>query len=249
MIRVRIKFTKHGPIKYLGHLDVMRYFQKAIRRAHLDVKYSEGYHPHQLLGFAQPLGVGITSDGEYLDMTLNTLPEGGLQGVLQALNDVMHEGIEVIKIMELTDTKDKAMTRVAAAAYTVRFREGHAPASGWEEALVDFCSANTISIMKRSKKGEKETDIKPMIHEVLIMDDTICLILTSGNEGGLRPELLLHAFLQSRGMEATPATLIVHRLDTYQEGVDDEGRYFEPLIPDGSKFYREDPVILYAKGS
>ena len=249
MIKIRLKFTKHGPIKYLGHLDVMRYFQKAIRRAHLDVKYSEGYHPHQLLGFAQPLGVGITSDGEYLDMTLNTLPEDGLQGVMHSLNDVMQEGICVTKIMELTDAKDKAMTQVAAAAYTVMFRDGHAPAPGWEEALVEYCSQDAINIMKRSKKGEKETDIKPFIHEVLIMDETICLILTAGNEGGLRPELLLHAFMRSLGMEPTPASLIVHRLDTYQEGVDEEGRYLEPLIPDGSKFYREEPLILYSKGS
>lgn len=227
----------------------MRYFQKAIRRAHLDVKYSEGYHPHQVLGFAQPLGVGITSDGEYLDMTLNTLPADGLQGVLNALNAVMNEGINVTGIMEVLRSKDKAMTQVAAAAYTVRFREGYEPSDGWEEALVKFCSAEKIMIMKRSKKGEKETDIKPLIHEVLIMDETICLILTAGNEGGLRPEHLLHAFLRSRGMEPSPASLIVHRLDTYQEGVDEEGRYLEPLIPDGSKFYREEPLILYSKGT
>lgn len=247
MIKIRLKFSKNGPIKYLGHLDVMRYFQKAIRRAQLDIRYSEGYHPHQLLGFAQPLGVGITSDGEYLDMTLDSLPEEGLPAVVDALNGCMNEGIVITDIMEVTDSRDKAMTAVAAAAYTVQFREGYQPGPGWQEALVDFCSAEEILIMKRTKKGEKETDIKPMIHEVLILDDTICLILTAGNEGGLRPEHLLHAFLKTQGMEPAPATLIVHRLDTYREGTDEEGRYFEPLIPDGTKFYREDTLILYTK--
>ena len=51
----------------------MRYFQKAIRRAEIDVKYSEGFSPHQVISFAQPLSVGATSDGEYMDMTVNSM--------------------------------------------------------------------------------------------------------------------------------------------------------------------------------
>ena len=56
MVKLRLKFSKSGPIRFLGHLDVMRYVQKAIRRAEIDIKYSEGYSPHQILSFAQPLG-------------------------------------------------------------------------------------------------------------------------------------------------------------------------------------------------
>ena len=73
MTKLRLKFSKNGPIKFIGHLDVMRYFQKAIRRADIDIKYSEGFSPHQILSFAQPLSVGATSDGEYLDMTVNSM--------------------------------------------------------------------------------------------------------------------------------------------------------------------------------
>ena len=69
-MKTRIKFTKSGPLKFIGHLDVMRYFQKAFRRAELDVEYSQGFNPHQLMSFAAPLGVGLTSDGEYLDLQL-----------------------------------------------------------------------------------------------------------------------------------------------------------------------------------
>ena len=66
-LKVRIKFTKTGSLKFIGHLDVMRYFQKAFRRAEVDVAYSKGFSPHQLLSFAAPLGIGLTSEGEYLD--------------------------------------------------------------------------------------------------------------------------------------------------------------------------------------
>ena len=68
----RVRFSKHGAIRYIGHLDVMRYFQKVIRRAELDIAYTGGYSPHQITTFAQPLGVGIESDGEYMDLRMKS---------------------------------------------------------------------------------------------------------------------------------------------------------------------------------
>ena len=56
---IRIRFAKYGVVKFIGHLDVMRYFQKAVRRSGLAIKYSNGYSPHQLMVFASPLGVGM----------------------------------------------------------------------------------------------------------------------------------------------------------------------------------------------
>ena len=67
-MKIRIKFRKYGTMKFIGHLDVMRYFQKAIRRAEVNIRYSEGFSPHQIMSFAAPLGVGITSKGEYVDI-------------------------------------------------------------------------------------------------------------------------------------------------------------------------------------
>ena len=66
-MKIRIKYSKLGNLKFIGHLDVMRYFQKEIRRAGLDVSYSKGYSPHHIISFAAPLAMGITSDGEYFD--------------------------------------------------------------------------------------------------------------------------------------------------------------------------------------
>lgn len=60
-MKIRIKFAKTGVMKFVGHLDVMRYFQKAIRRAELPIAYSEGFSPHMLLSFASPLGVGTAA--------------------------------------------------------------------------------------------------------------------------------------------------------------------------------------------
>ena len=107
MKKLRLKFSKNGPIKFIGHLDVMRYFQKAIRRADIDIKYSEGFSPHQLLSFAQPLSVGATSDGEYLDMTVNTMIS--TEDIKERLNAVMNEGISILAVEELSENAEKAM--------------------------------------------------------------------------------------------------------------------------------------------
>ena len=71
-MKIRIKFAKRGAMKFISHLDVMRYFQKVIKRADIDIAYSEGFSPHQIMSFAAPLGVGLTSTGEYLDIEVHS---------------------------------------------------------------------------------------------------------------------------------------------------------------------------------
>ena len=90
-MKIRIKFSKHGNMKFIGHLDIMRYFQKAIRRAEIDIVYSEGFSPHQKISFAAPLGVGLLSEGEYMDIEVHTSKPS--QEMIKALNAVMAEGI------------------------------------------------------------------------------------------------------------------------------------------------------------
>ena len=65
-MKIRVKFSKHGAMKFIGHLDIMRYFQKAIRRAEIPIVFTEGFSPHMVMSFASPLGVGIESEGEYM---------------------------------------------------------------------------------------------------------------------------------------------------------------------------------------
>ena len=80
-------------MKFVGHLDLMRYFQKAVNRANIDICYSEGFSPHQIMSFAAPLGVGVTSDGEYFDIEVHTSMSS--KEAIAALNQVMVDGVEV----------------------------------------------------------------------------------------------------------------------------------------------------------
>ena len=88
-------------MKFIGHQDMMRYFQKAVRRAKIDIRYSEGYSPHQIMSFAAPLGVGITSDGEYFDIEVNESMTS--KEAVAALNETMVDGVEVTSYVKLPD--------------------------------------------------------------------------------------------------------------------------------------------------
>ena len=98
-MKLRMRFGKEGIVKFIGHLDIMRYFQKAFRRANVDITYSQGYHPHPCLSFASPLGVGLESRGEYLDMEVNSFDD--LEAMKDAVNAQMVEGIVVYSISEM----------------------------------------------------------------------------------------------------------------------------------------------------
>ena len=165
VMKVRIKFTKEGPMKFVGHLDTMRYFQKAIRRAELPIAFSGGYSPHMIMSFAAPLGVGVTSTGEYFDMELTaTIPT---DEICQRLNSQMVDGIHVLSARQVEDGKaSKAMSLVAAADYLVEFRPGKAPADGWQTRITEFLKQHEILVTKESKKGEKQVDIRSCIYKM-----------------------------------------------------------------------------------
>ena len=90
----RIKFAKYGVVRFIGHLDVMRYFQKVIRRSKLPVSYSQGFSPHQLMSFALPLSVGVTSDGEYMEVEFEDEPMRRLAAEKEGRNENPSEAAE-----------------------------------------------------------------------------------------------------------------------------------------------------------
>ena len=101
MLKVRIKFRKYGVMRFIGHLDVMRYFQKAIRRAEIPIAFTTGYSPHMIMSFAAPLGVGTESLGEYFDLELaETVPTSE---ITRRLDAVMVEGVHVLSTRQVED--------------------------------------------------------------------------------------------------------------------------------------------------
>ena len=170
MLKARIKFRKYGCMKFIGHLDVMRFFQKVMRRADIPIAFSGGYSPHMIMSFAQPLGIGLTSDGEYLDIEL-TEPIDSKEAVAR-MNAVSVEGIEMVSMVQISEEKKASgMTITAASDYQVFLLESGKSSdvrrkipSEWKESWEKFLSQEQILVWKKTKKSEKEVDIKPMIY-------------------------------------------------------------------------------------
>lgn len=224
-MKVRIKFSKEGPVKFIGHLDVMRYFQKAIRRADIDIAYSAGFSPHQIMSFASPLSVGHESSGEYFDVELNSL--SSVEDIKERLNSVMVEGFKILDAAILDEKEGNAMASVAACDYLVAFGDKVPLPEDWKDRLHTFYQQVTIPVRKKTKKGEKELDLKEGIYKMEIRDDNVYLLLDAGSGSNIKPGFVLETFFGTLGIELPAFPFRVRRLDTYKK--DEEGKLV-PLI-------------------
>lgn len=253
-MKIRIKFAKYGVMKFIGHLDMMRFFQKAVRRAEIDVKYSEGYSPHQIMSFAAPLGVGIESCGEYLDVEV--LSMNSCDDTKQALNAVMAEGVEILSVSVLPDSAKNAMASVAAATYQIHKKED--PYVFCPEELTgivnDFLAQETILHTKETKKNVIETNIRPGIYDLradktqvtqtgasavaamFLADEPLitipCLTMTvdASSAGNIKPTVVFEKFCAFAGLKIPLSAIQVTRLETYADTAkESEPHHFIPL--------------------
>ncbi|MCD8301039.1 MAG: TIGR03936 family radical SAM-associated protein [Clostridiales bacterium] len=214
-MRLRIKFSKNGVMRFVGHLDLLRYFQKAIRRAGIDVSYSEGFSPHQHLSFAAPLGLGLTSDGEYMDMEVNSYES--TDDIVERLNARMAEGVKILSCVELPEGAKKAMAAVEATDYLVSFKKQADFTQEEMEAGIRayYTDRDTILITKQSKKSERAIDLKPLIYAFEARDGAFFLCLSTGSTDNIKPELVLEDFYKYMNKEFNVYNLAIHRVETY----------------------------------
>lgn len=224
-MKVRIKWTKTGVLKFIGHLDVQRYFQKALMRAGLPVSFSKGMSPHQIMSFAAPLGLGMTSEGEYADISFDWSYSS--EEMLKRLNAVMNEGISVLEFKEIEEREKNCMAVTAAADYLVTFREGYYYKDAFLKRTEPFYFQERIPIVKKTKRSEKEVDIAPLIldiHEQKAVPAFgtlpekkagIFMRLVTGSAENLKPQLVMEAFCNYLGYDYEPLGFQYHRLETY----------------------------------
>lgn len=244
ILKTRMRFTKTGSLKFIGHLDCMRFFQKAIRRAKLDVAYSNGFNPHQIMSFASPLSVGLTSDGEYIDIEFNSLPDMTEEEFLTYLNQFMTDEIFVTEIHILEDKAKTSMALLNACDYMITLKDGKTFSDNTEssssfslkDTFTDFMNQDSILIVKKTKKSEKEIDLKPLILQYAFSkeefemkngsslpelnheydsEDELYLKLVSGSATNIKPELVLEAYMNYLNLNMKPFSYQVHRIQMY----------------------------------
>ena len=225
-MKVRIKFSKEGPVRFIGHLDIMRYFQKAIRRAGIDIAYSTGFSPHQIMSFASPLSVGHESCGEYFDVELNSITD--TEDIKMRLNRTMAEGIQILQVAVLDETEGNAMASVAAADYLISFRDSVSLPDDWKEKLTAFYKKDKIPVIKKTKKGEREINLKETIYQLEIREDQVYMLLDAGSGSNMKPGFVLETFCTAENISLPEYPFRVRRLETYKRT--GEGKLV-PLIP------------------
>ena len=156
-MKARIKFSKTGSMRFIGHLDVMRYFQKAMRMAGIKVSYSQGFSPHQLMSFTSPLGIGLSSDAEYLDIVLEEADTP--QVMADRINAVMNNEIKARAFTFINDNAKPSMASLAACDYLIAIKPGKDNKLSCTEfthkQLEGFLNQDTIEVLKKTKKSEK----------------------------------------------------------------------------------------------
>lgn len=190
-MRVRVKFSKLGKIKYVGHLDTMRLFQRSIRVANLPICYSQGFSPHSLIYFALPLPVGMSSEGEYMDLLLETYLSPEI--IKKQLQTALVEGITLLDAYEVDEKSPSLMSLVQGADYQIYIKDCK-ESDLLKEKLQ--CSESLI-VTKKSKKGLIEVDIKPLILKSHFLQEErflkIDIQVYAGSTQNLSPELFIKA--------------------------------------------------------
>ena len=236
VLKIRIKFSKQGPVKFIGHLDTMRYFQKLIRRSGIDIAYSEGYSPHQKMSFAQPLSVGVESNAEYMDIEVNSAVSS--ENLIEKMNSFQAEGFFITDAVMLPDNAENAMASVYAADYTVQFRKGYECPLDLVTAIQDFNSATEYRITKETKKSLREIDLKEFVYILRSDIDNgnrsdgtghLFMRLSAGSGTNIKPHLLLSSLYNKYGYELSGSVLMITREELYSENM-------QPLIAAGEHF-------------
>ena len=265
-MKARIKFSKTGSMRFIGHLDVMRYFQKAMRRAGINVSYSKGFSPHQLMSFTSPLGTGLSSSAEYLDITLEETDAP--QVMADRINAVMNDEIRVEGFTYIKDTAKPSMAALAACDYLIALKPGKdnklSDREFTRQQIRSFLLQDKIEILKKTKKSEKTVDIKPGIYYMAesleefsgitgrnytknisfctVMGHTpvLFLRLMSGSATNIKPVLVIEKFCRHAGIIYNEFDYQVHRLEMYAKEEDK----FIPMS-EYNAIDRKDPAFIY----
>ncbi len=227
-VRYLIKFTKESNIKFIAHLDLMRTIQKVIRRTDLPVEYSKGFNPHIEMSIAQPLSVGVYSSGEYMDLILEE--DINEQEVIDRLNAKTASGIKFLLakkfyIIENERRLPQSMALIDACRYTIMIK--YENVDNLEDQMEELLNNPDWTTIKKSKKGERKLNIRPLIFDFKywIKDNN----------------LVINTQLRSGSKEHLSADVVVRYIKEKTTNVNNKA--FVDIRREEMYFYKEDKLL------
>ena len=204
-MRMMVAFEKGAALRHIGHLDLMRTMQRALRRSLLPIKYSNGFNPHIRLSFAAPLSVGVIGLRELMEVPL----EDGVteQQFMDGMNAVLPSCLRIRFCRRVEDDFPALMSLVAGADYRITFAK---TADGEKAAsrFADFMALDTYIAQRRTKSGENPCDIRPFVLDGACSETedgyVIDLRTIATQAGMLKPALWFACLMEYAGCEELP---------------------------------------------
>lgn len=208
----RCLFERVGDASFVGHLDLMHTFDRAIRRAGLPILYSQGYNPRPMMVFALPLGVGIDTLGDVVDISLSEYVD--VNELIEKVNPQLPRGVKLYGGVNIDEPKNSLMSVVTIGKY--RFI-----APGIKEKMQSLITKDAITVIKKAKGNKMvETDIRPLIiseaSDYDSSNDVFECYVYAGSSKNLRPDVFLNALCEYEGYDRELASnCLVTRLGLY----------------------------------
>ncbi len=189
MSKRRLKFSKTGMGKYISHLDLLRAFTRAITRAELPVRYTQGFNPHQIITFSLPLPIGVTSETEFVDIDFEEQAKN--EEIMARLNENLPPDIRILGVGELIHSA----TDIALASYEIVLKS---PMDIDREKTENFFKKTDIPVIKKTKKGDKEVNLIEYINSVEFKELSdreikMTVVLSAGGAMNIKPDIMISA--------------------------------------------------------
>lgn len=236
MNSIRIRFTRGEDVKFISHLDLMKVFERAVRRSGLPIAYSQGFNPHPHMVFGLPLSVGVTSDGEYADFELTRQIQP--QQFIEVLSASLPEAVRITAAGEKL-SKTNIMAAIAGADYALSiFLNEAVSLDEADSRLKALMGMESVKVLKEGKGAAKEVDIRPLIYsadiqaagqppfgyETFASAFVIHTRFSAGSAANLRPELFVKALVEKAELPVAASRL--HRKALY---VNNGGTLTDPM--------------------
>ncbi|MFH2048862.1 MAG: TIGR03936 family radical SAM-associated protein, partial [bacterium] len=219
--RLRLKWGRDIRYKFMSHLDNLRALEKAIRRSKIPIAYSQGYNPSMKLSFGPPLSLGITSEAEYIDITLDT---NVLPYMIENLQKAIPEGMTIYDARNVIGKAISLTSWLNRAVYTLNL-EKETPLADLNNKIKGVLDSKVLELERVGKNKTTLVDIRPAIYELLVEGDILKITIGLGEGGYVRPTEMLEQLFEKEIVPVLANRL--HRKELYH--IDDHGSKIDPM--------------------
>jgi radical SAM-linked protein len=193
MNRLRVRFKREDSVKFISHLDIIRLWHRALRRAGIDLAYSEGFNPHPRISLAAPLALGITSDAELMDIFINR--HISPHSFTALVGRQLPPGIEIMQVCLVALTLPALQSQVRFAEYMV---DVGGEAGEVAAAITSLLARESLPWQHQRDTGIRSYDLRPLIDDLWLGgwhngSGVIGMRLRCGSNGSGRPEQVVRA--------------------------------------------------------